>query len=367
MDYNSIDPLVEARAIWMDAGAIPKTEDEIRKIIKKYADLNINIILPEVVARGYTIYPSSLIDRDPRFEGAIDPLPVIIDEAHKHGMEVHAWVWVFRAGYTKDRGAILKKHPEWVEINKFGEDLSANGGLWICPAIPEARKFLINLFSEIVMKYDVDGLHLDYIRYEIQSPTPYGYNEYTRSLFEKQYGIDPLNIDRLSYNQIHWNRFRERQINTFVQSVSQEIRSLKPGIIISAAVGSDINVARLNLMQNWQNWVDNKWIDFITPMTYMNNTEKFKNLVASQEETINSKAILVPGIGLHTHKDRADITAEQIAITRMLNTEGQALFSSSHLQDSHQQMLKKIYIKPTLIPLEKLLKTVIFFTVKQRN
>ena len=155
-------------------------------------------------------------------------LPVMIDEAHRLGMEVHPWVWVFRAGYTKDRGAILTSHPDWAERGKDGKDLSANGGLWISPTNPQARDFLASLYAELARNYDIDGLHLDYIRYEVESPTPYGYCEGSRALFEKQYGIDPLSIDRLSFNQLEWIRFRERQINTFVQRIALQTRLIRP-------------------------------------------------------------------------------------------------------------------------------------------
>ena len=115
LDYARLDPVVEARAIWIDAGAIPKTADGIRKLVRSYHRANLNVLFPEVICRGYAVYPSKLIARDPRFAGACDALPVMIKEAHKLGMEVHPWVWVFRAGYTKDRGAILTAHPEWAD------------------------------------------------------------------------------------------------------------------------------------------------------------------------------------------------------------------------------------------------------------
>ncbi|MBO7393840.1 MAG: family 10 glycosylhydrolase [Abditibacteriota bacterium] len=117
----------ELRGIWLDANSIPKTESEITALVNKYADAGINVIFPETVARGYAAYESEVLERDPRFAGAPDTLSIIIDAAHKRGIEVHPWVWVFRAGYTQDRGAILKAHPDWVMLSKAGDDLSANG------------------------------------------------------------------------------------------------------------------------------------------------------------------------------------------------------------------------------------------------
>jgi uncharacterized lipoprotein YddW (UPF0748 family) len=162
VDYTKVDPVAEVRGIWVDAGAIPKTDRAIRQMVDAYADAHFNVLFPETICRGYTIYPSVLIERDPRFAGSIDPLPIMIDEAHKRGLEVHPWVWVFRVGYTKDKGGILKAHPDWAEVDRDGNDLSPNGGYWVSPANPQARDFLASLYAELTTKYDIDVIHLDY-------------------------------------------------------------------------------------------------------------------------------------------------------------------------------------------------------------
>jgi uncharacterized lipoprotein YddW (UPF0748 family) len=339
IDYTKASPPVELRAIWVDAGAIPKSEAGIESLVRLYKKANINLLLPEVIARGYTIYPSKLIARDPRFAGAIDPLPILIREAHAAGMEVHPWVWVFRAGYTQDRGAILKAHPDWVELSKYGEDLSASGGFWVSPSIPAARDFLSDLYRELVTNYDVDGIHLDYIRYEVQSPSPYGYCRYARDAFKKSCGIDPMDVDRLTSDQYSWNLYRERQINTFIQRVSIELRTVKPKLVISAAVGSDIKSARLTLMQNWANWVENKWVDFLTTMTYTDVDTSFANQVAGQKQTLGDRVILAPGIGLHMMTKNPEQMVSQIGIARGQSCLGQALFASSYFGDPQQMIL----------------------------
>ncbi|MEN6357586.1 MAG: family 10 glycosylhydrolase [Armatimonadota bacterium] len=350
-DYKCIDPAVEIRGIWVNADAIPKTDSGIRELVRTYHKANINVLFPEVIARGYAAYPTKLLARDPRFANAVDPLPPMIEEAHRLGMEVHPWVWVFRAGYTKDRGAILTAHPDWVMLSKYSEELSANGGLWISPDIPAARDFLAGLFAELVTKYDIDGLHLDYIRYEVQSPTPYGYNPTARCAFEQQYGIDPISIDRLSTNQILWNKFRERQVNSYVQRIAMQTRALKPHVKISAAVGSDPVTARLNLMQNWQNWADNGWVDFITPMAYTTNDTTFTQLVTDQMGAVGYRTLVAPGIGLHMQKDKPEQSIGQIGIARQLMAGGESLFASSYYTDALASALGQgAYKSPAALP-----------------
>ena len=272
---------VEARAIWLDAASIPKDQDGIKKLVAQIRQANLNIIMPEVIHRGYTIYPSKVTQQESKWIGC-DPLAALIKQAHKYGIEVHPWVHVFRQGYEKYKGPILTAHPGWTAKNKSGEELSANGGYWICPSEPAARDYLSALFTELVTRYDVDGLHLDYIRFENQSPVPYCYNDTCRTGFRNEYGIDPLDIDPFSPNQIAWHLWRERQINTFVQRIATEARKTRPQIKISAAVGADPVAARIDLLQNWVNWADNKWVDFICPMAYTSDETRFTDFITKE-------------------------------------------------------------------------------------
>lgn len=339
VDYVRVDPVVEVRGVWIDAGAIPKTDRGIREMVRGYARTNFNVLIPETICRGYAIYPSRLIERDPRFAGSIDPLPVMIDEAHKLGMEVHPWVWVFRVGYTRDKGAILRAHPNWAERGNDGKELSPNGGYWVSPANPGARDYLACLFAELVSNYDVDGLHLDYIRYETEEKTPYGFAPESVALFERQYGVDPARVEAGTLDQIFWNKFRERQISTFVQRIALQTRAIRPRAMISAAVAPYPPDARLFYMQNWPNWVENKWIDFVAPMSYSTDDGYFGRLIFRHKEAVDDRTILAEGIGLIVHKDVAQ-TVAQIGITRQKGAFGQVLFAASYLGSKQLDALR---------------------------
>jgi uncharacterized lipoprotein YddW (UPF0748 family) len=348
-DRVPVAPPVEIRAIWIDAGAIPKTPDAIRALVRTYHAANINLLFPETIARGYAVYESRLLARDPRFADAPDPIPVMIREAHRLGMEVHPWVWVFRAGYTKDRGAILTAHPDWAELGLDGRELSPNGGLWISPVVGPARDFLADLFAELVCKYDIDGLHLDYIRYESESAMSYGYSAPSKALFERQYGFSPVGIPAYGIEQYQWNKFRERQVNTFVQRIALQTRRLKPRVKLSAAVAPEPKSARLDLMQNWVNWVDNKWLDFLTPMSYSTDDTYFTNVVNADLQAVRGRALIAPGIGLNVKLSAAQV-AEQISITRQSAAAGQTLFSASYWKRDYEQAVRSAYACPAMLP-----------------
>ncbi|MEN6520246.1 MAG: family 10 glycosylhydrolase [Armatimonadota bacterium] len=322
---------VEGRGLWVDAMSIPADDDSMAKFVESIAEANINVIFPEVIRRGYTIYPSKLDEQNEKWKG-YDPLAALIREAHARGIEVHPWITCFRQGYSEDKGPILRAHPDWIAVNKWGEALSALGGYWICPSIPEARDYIAGLIKEVVSGYDVDGVHLDYIRFENQFPSPYCYNDSCRCKFKAQYGVDPIDIDPLTEMQVTWHLWREDLINTFVQRVAKESRAAKPGMKISAAVGSMPDTARESMLQNWPHWVDNKWVDFVSPMAYTGNSDTYRKMITSEKAAVDDRTLLLPGIGLHTQKTTAP-TLEQIGISRDMDTDGVALFAAAHMKE----------------------------------
>ncbi len=365
VDYVCLDPLVEIRGIWIDAGAMGKTEPAIREQVRGYAQAGFNVLFPETVSRGYAVYPSKLLARDPRFADAPDTLAIMIQEAHRLGLEVHPWVWVFRAGYTQDRGGILTAHPDWAERDARGQELSANGGYWLSPANPEVQNFLADLFRELLTRYDVDGLHLDYIRYETQESGDYGYSDYSIRRFVSQHGYSPdpeaaaaagtadvlggpVMIAVPEWLQ-KWNLFREQQVSGFVERIAGVVRGIgptatggfRPSLALSVAVGETPRDARIKLMQNWQHWVDNRWLDFVVPMSYEPDNARFSRLVKLQRYLTSRRSLLAPGLGLHRYGDPGQ-TVTQIALAREGLADGQVLFSASYL--------RLPYANPTLLP-----------------
>lgn len=328
---------VEGRGVWVDAMSIPANDADMAKFVESLAKANVNVLFPEVIRRGYTIYPSKLDEQGQQWKG-YDPLAVLIREAHARGIEVHPWITCFRQGFSEDKGPILRAHPEWTAVNKWGETLSALGGYWICPSMPEARDYLAGIFKEVVSNYDVDGVHLDYIRFENQFPSPYCYNDSCRNKFKAEYGVDPLDIDPLTEMQVKWHLWRENLINSFLKRVSEESRAIKPGIKISAAVGSMPDTARTSMLQDWPHWVDNKWVDFVTPMAYTNNHTTYKKMIAQEKAAVDARTILMPGIGLHTHKS-IEPTLEQIGIAREMDTDGVTLFAAVYMKEALKDAL----------------------------
>jgi len=331
-------PPVEIRGVWMDRNSIPKTEQGIRKLVRDYAGAGINIIFPEVVFNGYSAYPSSYLT-EMNLWGGVQALDILIDEAHKQGIEVHPWVWVFRVGNANDKGGILTRHPEWAALGKDGKPISDGRGYWLCPSNPAVRHLLIRAITELAQKYAVDGIHLDYIRFDYEDPVPKCYDQGCRQKFEAEYGVDPQAIEPWTKSWLEWHMWREELINTFVRDVSKALRAIRPEIKISAAVVPDPQDSRLSVLQNWLHWAANGWVDFIAPMSYTSSTQDFESTVAKAAEQTGVLTFLAPGIGLlYLPKDPARML-EQVSASRRLPVAGVTLFASAYLDKQHLDAL----------------------------
>jgi len=335
--------LIESRAIWLDYAAIAeaKTPENLSKIIEELAALNFNLLLPEVIYQGRTIsrklseatgYPLSELFVD----WEEDPLEIIITEAHKRGIEVHPWVWVFAISHTYP-SPMLALHPEWIEKDKFGNIYSESQTIWLSHANEDARSFVKNAILTLVKMFDIDGIHLDYIRY---ASDYMGFDEVTVSKFRQETGIDPFTIEKYSKEAVEWQLWRENLVTSFVQEVYKEGKKIKPEILVSAAVGPSLSESRLKYKQNWGNWAQNHYIDALFPMDYKSNLDDL-SIVLDEQKKFSRYVFIYPGLAAFSLKDGNELI-KQIGLVKEKSFPGVAIFSVSHLKDMNPTVIKSI-------------------------
>lgn len=230
----------------------------------------INTIIFQVRAEGDALYPSAY-EPWSRFltgrQGVApapywDPLAWMIQEAHKRGMELHAWINPFRA---KTKGTPALTSPYY---NAHPDRFFEYDGLWIFdPAIPENRDYICFIVQDIISRYDVDGLHIDdyFYPYPVAGlPIPDGHSY-------QRYGQ--------GQNIQDWRR---QNVNTFMKQLSQTIRQTKPWVKFSVSPfgiyrnqKSDPAGSRTNGLQNYDDlyadillWVREGWVDLNIPQIY---------------------------------------------------------------------------------------------------
>jgi uncharacterized lipoprotein YddW (UPF0748 family) len=346
----------EIRSVWLDRGTIVRagSEEELAQIFDRLAKAGINTVFFETVNASYPIYPSEVAPQQNPLIRGWDPLASGVKLAHERGMELHAWVWVFAAGNQRHNqllnlpndypGPVLAAHPDWANYDNKGNMIPIGQTKpFLDPANPEVRKYLLQLFTEIVSRYQVDGLQLDYIRYPFQDPflgRTYGYGKAAREQFQQLNGVDPLDVspsDRDLWQK--WTAFRTQQVDSFVAEVSQQLRQQRPNLILSVAVFPLPELERIQkIQQHWEVWAREGDIDLIVPMTYALDTPRFQRLA---QPWISSKklgaTLLVPGIRLLSLPTIGAF--DQLQLIRDLPVSGYALFAV----DNFNSELEKVF------------------------
>jgi uncharacterized lipoprotein YddW (UPF0748 family) len=349
---TTTSPQVEGRAIWLDRGSIIACggPEGLKKRMQKLHQAGINIVYFETINAGFPIYPSKLVRRNPLVNGW-DPLKVAVDEGHRQGMEVHAWVWAFAVGNRRHNAVINQPDdyagPILTEGGMMGEALrNHDGGLsvdshqhefWLSPASPKARDFLLNLYKEVVTHYDVDGLQLDYIRYPFQtSGNRMGYEAIGRERFAQSTGQSLDSSDE--YSSRVWTAWKTYQVSSFVQQVSTTLKKLKPELKLSAAVFPMRREARIAaIQQDWETWIDNGWIDTLSPMSYTSDPARLQEMFEYVQNSPHKHPMVYPGIALH-RLDGGQLV-QHLEALRQKGGLGTTFFAGTYLDDDKANTL----------------------------
>ncbi len=344
---------VEARGLWLrppkDISAIPEMLDQIQRA-------GFNLVFVETFYHGFTLYPNAIVPPRPEY-GKTDVMQIFLTEGHKRNLQIHAWVEVFywqvdTAKYPNlPRSPLFDLHPDWLLLLRSGKPTSESetAHLFANPAHPEVQQFLLNYLKDMLVRYDIDGLHLDYIRYSAGKEDA-GYDPYSRRRFEALSGVDPIDIDRQTSPTLwlQWVEWRENQVTEFVEKVSNLVRSTKPSLWLSAAVLGKYYNNRPNnpLLQDWATWARKGLIDMLMPLAYEITLAQIEADIIDVQNRIRTPGGTVPQVrlmpGLAVAKKTMDDyggpehppISQQIELVRRLHTSGHTIFCYDWVLDS---------------------------------
>lgn len=352
--FASSNALDETRAIWVCPWDM-NTPEKVDEIVNMAVGANFNTLFFECRYRGGALYiPNKDNDRFPNPEprspqiggpdgGDFDPLGDLVKTGHRAGLEVHAWVTVYVIANEKtpvESGHPMYEHPEWLSCNEDGKVWDQYGMAWLDPGVPEANDYLYNVFLDIAVNYDIDGIHLDYVRY---SGPEMGYNPRAVAIYETETGETTLNKKAFA----EWRRGR---ITKFIGKLYKGLSEVRPDCQLTAAVfASRKNTAYNDIMQDWGEWGRLGIVDAIVPMAY----SKDVGIVSSQVEdgvTVSGDRFLYAGLGLLEETDPTDETWDrllaQISASRHLGSNGIAVFSATGLNKRDGWIAKKLVTGP---------------------
>jgi uncharacterized lipoprotein YddW (UPF0748 family) len=375
-------PKHEFRAVWVatvvniDWPSEPglstfEQKREVIEILNMHQRLGMNAVILQVRPSADAFYPSELEPWSRYLTGIpgaapnpyYDPLEFWIEECHKRGMELHAWLNPYRVAQNFEQplaaNHIAFQHPEW--ILKYGNRL------YFDPGLPETHKFVAGVVKDIVARYDVDAIHFDDYFYpyplENEFPDTTSFRLYNRGFFAE--------------NKADWRR---ENVDIIIKMLDETIKATKPWVKFGispfgvwrnsadAPEGSNTKAGATNydhLYANIIKWQEMGWIDYTLPQLYWHIGHPlvdFKTLADWWKKHAYGRAMY---IGHGVYKSNLASTVPEWALPDELPRQidllreipeigGSAFYSSKHfkrnllgLQDS---LTSRLYKYPAIVP-----------------
>ena len=338
-------PKYEVRAVWLttlggldwpksyahDGMGILKQQEDLCHMLDQLQAINVNTVLFQTRIRATTAYPSELEPWEGSLSGVPgktpgwDPLQFAIDECHRRGMELHAWVVAIPIGKWNTIGCktMRKWYPSLVK--RIGDEGYMN------PEAYGTADYIANICEEITTRYDIDGIHLDYIRY----PETWKGRKYHE------------NITRI------------------VRSVNHRVKRHKPWVKMSCSpIGKYGNLSRYRsggwdaynrVAQDAQGWLREGLMDQLYPMMYFSGNNFYPFAIDWQEQSYGRT--IVSGLGtymLHPYERNWPLSEvkRQLSVTRELGI-GHCHFRTKFLLDNVKgvyDLMRQTDRHPALIP-----------------
>ncbi|TXB62051.1 glycoside hydrolase family 10 protein [Phaeodactylibacter luteus] len=329
------------RGFWLtnvDSDAMDSREG-LQEVVRLCEKWGFNTIYTCTWNRGYTLYPSPLMDSlfgkpiDPRFAGR-DPLQELIELARPKGIRVIAWLeFGFASSYEEpDGGHLLRARPKWAARDTAGAIVSKNGFQWMNAFDPEVQSFIRQLALEVARRYDIDGIQGDDRLPAL--PSTAGYDSLTVALYQAAHkGLSPP----ANPKDTAWVAWRAGLLNQFMGTLSDALQAESPGLVRSFSP-SIYPWSKYEYLQDWPTWVRNGWADEIIPQVYRYDFPAYKKalLDITQEQLApEGKALLAPGILLKVGEYVAPDTLLQqmVGLNRQEGIQGEVFFFYEGLRE----------------------------------
>lgn len=286
-------PRPELRGFWVDGfheGI--KTPDQIDSLLRRVREAGCNAVFAEVRKGGDAYYISRYDPWAADDPSHFDALACLIAKAHamRPPIAVHAWLNVCSVGANRYAlpGHIATSHSDWLSLNARGSHHDPEA--WkIDPGNPDAADWTFRVLMDVVRHYNVDGIHLDAVRYGGRG---WGYNPTSLARFERLCGRDVRK--RLAGTGLPapddpaWQQWRRRQVTELVRKIYAQAVAIRPQIVVSAAVIAwrdapkslsdwiGRSAAMNRVYQDWRGWLQQGILDLACPMTYFTGRSGLK-------------------------------------------------------------------------------------------
>ena len=357
----------------------------LRAAVAMARRLGAGVIFAQAMARGEAAYRSSLWPMVRRPGMAGDPLALAVEQAHRAGVQLHAWITAYAWGRLDAPPAgdehPLNRYPQWVTVDRAGRSLwryrvgehPEVNALFVDPGLEGVSRTVAETVMELVRRYDVDGVHLDYIRY----PGPdLGYHPLAVRRFWQQWrtpqppgvlpglpgapppspaapqpearaeaGQDGATVELPSAPREleAWQEFRRAQVSGLVRRIREGLRAEGVRARLSAAVIPDPSRAAGLYAQDWPAWLAQGLVDFVVLMSYSPDPQVVRGQVQRAVQVAARRAVWA-GVGVfRLGAQQGEQLAQLVQAARAGGAAGVALFSFESLEgvDALQQAARQ--------------------------
>lgn len=339
---NMANPATEVRAVWLTTNwqldwpkgkTVDEQKAELEDIFDELQRQRFNVVLFQVRAQGKVFYKSTVEGASPYYNSSngFDPLAFAIEACHARDLECHAWITTFPVERIRrsKRGAILEKKPAFYKTDK--------NHWFLDPGRPETKDRLVLIAKEIVTNYDVDGIHLDYIRY------PDDAKKFNDTDTYRRYGQGKPK-----------DQWRRDNVSNIVFAIYDTVKAIKKWVQVSSApigkykpVNSYDWTAYESVHQDAKLWTKAGKHDLLFPMMYFDGKDFYPYVEGWVAEKNNRP--VVPGLALYKLEESeknwsVDEIKKQISFIRDKRTDGQAFFRAEQI------MKNKKDVKDAILP-----------------
>ena len=359
-------PPNEVRALWVVRTTLTSKE-KIRKMVESAASAGFNTLIVQVRGRGDAYYRSQWEPRAVALKDQptdFDPLGVTLAEAKRKGLKVHAWINTNLLANLDELPTapehIYNAHPEWLAVPRavaaelhsmppsdsryrasVVEWSKANRaeleGVYVSPAHPAVREHIYSIWMDILSRYDLDGLHFDYVRFA--SPD----FDYSRTSLERfRAWLEPrlsvperrlldaaLKADPLAASTAYQEQFADfqrEQVTSLVERIYHGVKKRQPRLTVSAAVFANDENAYTRRFQDWRRWLSMGVLDVACPMAYTTDTDTFRKQIEIAVAAAKQGGKRV-WAGIGAYRIPAESAIEKINVARRAGADGIILFS----------------------------------------
>jgi uncharacterized lipoprotein YddW (UPF0748 family) len=243
-----------------------------------------------------------------------------------------------------DTRHLYHQRPEWFWYDQHSRRQPLGWYVSLNPCLPAVRGYLVEVCEEIVTKYPVDGLHLDYIRFPTDrnaKGVDYSHDPATLRLYRKATGKRPQDSDS------SWRQWRTQQVTQLVFDIRRMMRRKAKTVWLTAACGPNLEESLHHHFQDGPRWVRDGMIDMAFVMNYSRNTEAFRQRQEAWRRAAAGGPVAA-GIGLYLH-DSPRMTIDQLQWAGRWG-DGFAVFSNNVLLTGTPKAQHNLdAIRPTLL------------------